>query len=58
MQEAKKMNIDKVLLGAYVGNIGSWKVMEKCGGQFEKIVIEEETGLPIKRYWIEIGGEL
>ena len=54
MQEAKKMNIDKVLLGAYVGNIGSWKVIEKCGGQFEKIIIEDETGLSVKRYWINI----
>ena len=54
MQEAKKMNIDKVLLGAYVGNIGSWKVIEKCGGPFEKIIIEDETGLPVKRYWINI----
>ncbi len=52
--EAKKRNIKKVLLGAYTGNIGSWKVMEKCGGIFENIVIEEETGLPIKRYWITI----
>ena len=55
-QEAKKYNIDHVLLGAYTGNIGSWKVMEKCGGKFENIVIEDETGLPVKRYWIEIGG--
>lgn len=52
MVEAKEKNIDKVLLGAYKGNIGSWKVMEKCGGKFENIVIEEETGLPVKRYWI------
>lgn len=52
--EAKKRNINKVLLGAYTGNIGSWKVMEKCGGIFENIVIEEKTGLPIKRYWITI----
>lgn len=56
MEEAKKYNIDHVLLGAYTGNIGSWKVMEKCGGKFENIVIEDETGLPVKRYWIEIGG--
>lgn len=28
--------------------------MEKCGGKFENIVIEEETGLPVKRYWIGI----
>ena len=52
--EAKRKNIDKVLLGAYTGNIGSWKVMEKCGGVFENIVIEEETGLPVKRYCITI----
>ena len=54
MTEAKKKNIDKVLLGAYIGSIGSWKVMEKCGGKLENIVIEEETGLPVKRYWIDI----
>ena len=54
MLEAKKKNIDKVLLGAYTGNIGSWRVMEKCNGKLENIVIEEETGLPIKRYWIDI----
>ena len=54
MQEAKKMNIDKVLLGAYVGNIGSWKVIEKSSGQFDKIIIARETGLPVKRYWINI----
>ena len=52
MKEAKNKNIKRVLLGAYTGNIGSWKVMEKCGGEFENIVIEEETGLPVKRYWI------
>jgi len=51
--EAKKRNIDKVLLGAYVGNIPSWKVMEKCNGIYEKTEIEEETGLPIKEYWIK-----
>ena len=54
LKEAKnRRNIDKVLLGAYTGNIPSWKVMEKCNGIFENIVIEEQTGLPIKRYWIE-----
>lgn len=52
--EAKIKNIDKVLLGAYIGNVGSWKVMEKCNGKFENIIIEDETGLPIKRYWIDI----
>ena len=51
--EAKNISVDKVLLGAYTGNIASWKVMEKCNGKYENTVIEEETGLPIKRYWIE-----
>lgn len=54
MKEAKDKNINRVLLGAYTGNIGSWKVMEKCGGKFEDIAIEEETGLPVKRYWISL----
>ncbi len=54
IEEAKKMGIDKVLLGSYTGNIGSWKVMEKCNGKFENVMIEEETGLPVKRYSIEI----
>ena len=52
LEEARIKNIDKVLLGAYVGNIASWKVMEKCGAELENIVIEDKTGLPIKRYWI------
>lgn len=54
LQEAKGMKLDKVYLGAYEGNIGSWKVMEKCNARFENIVIEEETGLPIKRYSIDL----
>ena len=52
LEEARIKNIDKVLLGAYEGNIASWKVMLKCGAELENIVIEDETGLPIKRYWI------
>ena len=54
LEEAKNKKIDKVLLGAYTGNIGSWKTMEKCNGKYENTVIEEETGLPVKRYWIYI----
>ena len=50
----KNININRVLLGAYTGNFGSWKVMEKCGGKFDNVVIEEETGLSVKRYWISL----
>ena len=54
LEKAKGIRLGRVLLGAYVDNIASWKVMEKCGAEFEKIVIEEETGLQIKRYWISL----
>ena len=54
LEKAKNIGIDRVLLGAYEDNIGSWKTMEKCGAEFEKTVIEEETGLKIKRYWISL----
>ena len=52
LEKAKEMNINKVSLGAYVGNIPSWKTMEKCHAKFDKIIYEEDTGLPIKKYWI------
>ena len=54
LEEAKKHKFDKVYLGAYVGNIGSWKTMEKFNAEFIEIVIEEDTGLPIKRYCINL----
>lgn len=54
LEKAKEHNLDKVYLGAYTGNVGSWKTMEKLNAKFEEIVIEEETGLPIKKYSITI----
>lgn len=54
LEKAKELNLNKVFLGAYLGNVGSWKIMEKLYAKFEKIVYEEGTGLPIKRYWIDL----
>ncbi len=54
LEKAKEMNINKVILGAYEGNIGSWKIMEKCNGILDEIIYEEETGLPIRKYYINI----
>lgn len=54
LEKAKEHNIDKVYLGTYTGNVGSWKTMEKLKAKFEEIVIEEETGLPIRKYSITI----
>lgn len=54
LKEAKKKNIRKVLLGAHTSNIGSCRVIEKCGGALENVVkapdVENKT---INRYWIE-----
>lgn len=49
MQEAKKMKIDKVLLGAYTGNIGSWRVMEKCGRCIRKYCYRERNRIAYKK---------
>ena len=54
LSEAREKGIDDVYLGAYTGNIASWKVMEKCGGIYENTAVETKTGLPVKRYMIHI----
>ncbi len=52
--KAKELGITRAYLGAYVGNVGSWKTMEKCNAIFDKTVYEDESGLPIKKYYIDI----
>ena len=42
------------MLVAYESNIGSWKLMERCNGKHLETVYEDETGLPIKKYYIDI----
>lgn len=50
LAKAKEKGFNNIYVGSYVGNYGSWKVMEKCGFEFEKIIYEESTGLPVKIY--------
>ena len=41
------------LIGAYTSNIGSCKVIEKCNGILENVVIDpNDTKETINRYWI------
>ena len=54
LEKAKNIGLNKVYLGAYEDNISSWKIMEKCNAKFEQIIYERETGLPIKKYYIDI----
>lgn len=54
LEEAKQKKIYKVLVGAYEGNVGSCKTIEKCGGQFENCVYMENEEEAIRRYWFDL----
>lgn len=48
------LGIDKVLITCDVTNIGSRKVIEKCGGIFESLTDEPKLKVQKCRYWIHI----
>ena len=54
LEQARLKNMRRVLLGAYEGNIGSCKTIEKCGGILENTVKGKYDEEPIRRYWISI----
>ena len=51
IEEAKKLDIPKLLVTCYDDNIGSRKVIEHNGGVFERYT--EHTGKTVRRYWID-----
>lgn len=54
LAEAKDKKIQRVLLGCHSSNIGSAKVIEKCGGILENIVPDhDDKNETIRRYWID-----
>ena len=53
LEEAKRRKLRKILIGAHETNIGSCRVIEKCGGQFADIVPDpDEPEKNIHQYWI------
>lgn len=50
----KSIGLKKVLITCDVDNLGSQKVIEKCGGIFENITDEPELKVQKRRYWIDI----
>lgn len=50
LSKAKEKGFNSIYSCSYVGNYGSWKVMEKCGFVLEKVTNEKSTGLPVKIY--------
>lgn len=55
LEEAGKRRILRVLIGAHADNVGSCRVIEKCGGRLENMVEDPDNpGKLINRYWIEV----
>jgi predicted acetyltransferase len=52
LDEARSLELDRILVVCALGNAASVKTIERCGGVFEDIR-ETESG-PAMRYWIEL----
>ena len=52
LPEARKLGLDRVMLGCFDDNIGSIRTIEKNGGVFERYT--EYEGKKSRRYWIEL----
>ncbi len=55
LAEAKNRHFWRVLIGAHADNVGSCKVIERCGGVKENTVPDpDHPEKLINRYWIEV----
>ena len=53
LEEAKKRHIYRILIGSHTSNIGSCKVIEKCGFKFEEEITDPyNSNETIKKYSI------
>ena len=50
----RKIGLDRVLITCTDGNIGSEKTIIANGGVYESRVYEENEGVYLKRFWIEL----
>lgn len=56
LEEAKKLGLDKVMITAMEWNEGSWKAIEKNGGELESVLSMpwDPEGVKFKKYWIKL----
>jgi len=47
------LGIKEILITCDVNNLGSQKIIEKCGGVFENIAYDSQLKIQKRRYWIE-----
>jgi predicted acetyltransferase len=50
------LGIKKVLITCDIDNLGSRKVIERCGGIFENVTHDSQLTVQKRRYWIDIEG--
>jgi len=54
LKEAKKINLDKVLVTCDSYNIGSKKIIENNGGVLENQFLSDDNNVSKLRYWIDL----
>ena len=48
------LGIHKILITCDIDNLGSQKVIERCGGIFENVTNDSQLKVQKRRYWIDI----
>ena len=54
LAEARRLGLPGVLLRASADNLASLRIIEACGGVFEREFQSEFFGCVVRRYWIAI----
>jgi predicted acetyltransferase len=49
----RAVGLDRVLLTCDDDNVGSIKVIERCGGVLESVLARDDGAPPLRRYWID-----
>lgn len=58
LREAKKYNLEKVLITCSQTNEGSKKTILSLGGKYEKTTYNESDGDTLELYWIDVNESL
>ncbi len=54
LEEARDLDLGKVLLTCDTDNVGSARIIVKNGGTFAGEALSPESGKPVSRYWIDL----
>ena len=54
LERLRSLGEPRALLTVHVGNTPSIRTIEGCGGVLESTVLDEDTGVQVLRYWIEL----